>query len=378
MKEKKNKKIPENKITRIHFGDSDPMDDQMDEFLKEEMMREADEMEARLNSDPDMIGVGASDDMFLKIVAELKEKGVWEEDQKDVQDAAQEKEQVEQWDTAQKKERENGWDEVQKKEREERQEEIQKNERENGRDEVQRKEWEKEQSADVLTAQRQQELIEKGLRAEQQEQELKERKARRAKKMKRVIRRGSAAAAMVAVVFGVGMTSEANRRLVFQAWDNITGNLGLRMATDYVDEEKIVRSRTSEEVEDAKLISEELGISSIDLVYLPEGMEYLRYEIDKAGDNATMFYSYEDKIFMVKMLKSNVEGVAYYSVDDESKLMSLYTADQEIEARIGILNSNGEMETYVAQMEFEGCSYVLNGMLPLEEMKKIIEKIYFL
>lgn len=338
MKEKKNKKIPENKITRIYFGDSDSTDDRMDEFLKEEMIREADEIEERLNSDPDMFGVGASDDMFLKIVAELKEKGIWEEEPQEGQN------------TAQRKDQETGQDEA----------------------------WEKDQSTNVLTAQRQQELIEKGLRAEQQEQKLKEKKARRARKMKRAIRRGSVAAAMVAVVFGVGMTSEANRRLVFQAWDNITGNFGLRMATDYVDEDKIVRTRTSEEVEDAKLISEELGISSIDLSYLPEGMEYLRCEIDKAGDNATMFYSYEDKIFMVKMLKSNAEGVAYYSVDDESKMESLYTADQEIEAKIGTLNGDSEEETYIAQMEFEGCNYVLNGMISLEEMKKIIKFIFFL
>lgn len=378
MKEKKNKKTPENKITRIHFGDSDPMDDQMDEFLKEEMMREADEMEARLNSDPDMIGVGASDDMFLKIVAKLKEKGVWEEEQEEIQDAAQEKEQVEQWDTAQKKERENGWDEVQKKEREERQEEIQKNERENGRDEVQKKEWEKEQSADVLTAQRQQELIEKGLRAEQQEQEQKEKKARRAKKMKRVIRRGSAAAAMVAVVFGVGMTSEANRRLVFKAWDAIALNLGLRIATNYVDEEKVVRSRTSEEVEAAKLISAELGISSIDLAYLPEGMEYLRCEIDEAGCYATMFFSYNEKIFTLEMIKIINEGVAYYSLDSEPEITSAHTEDQEIEAKIGKVNNDNGLETYIAQLEFNDCNYVLNGVISLEEMKKIIKFISFL
>lgn len=338
MKEKKNKKIPENKITRIYFGDSDSTDDRMDEFLKEEMIREADEIEERLNSDPDMFGVGASDDMFLKIVAELKEKGIWEEEPQEGQN------------TAQRKDQETGQDEA----------------------------WEKDQSTNVLTAQRQQELIEKGLRAEQQEQKLKEKKARRARKMKRAIRRGSVAAAMVAVVFGVGMTSEANRRLVFQAWDNITMNLGLRMATDYVDEEKIVRSRTSEEVEDAKLISEELGISSIDLAYLPEGMEYLRCEIDEAGCYATMFFSYNEKIFTLEMIKIINEGVAYYSLDSDPEIISVYTEDQEIEAKIGKVNNNNGLETYIAQLEFNDCNYVLNGWISLEEMKKIVEKIYFL
>lgn len=338
MKEKKNKKIPENKITRIYFGDSDSTDDRMDEFLKEEMIREADEIEERLNSDPDMFGVGASDDMFLKIVAELKEKGIWEEEPQEGQN------------TAQRKDQETGQDEA----------------------------WEKDQSTNVLTAQRQQELIEKGLRAEQQEQKLKEKKARRARKMKRAIRRGSVAAAMVAVVFGVGMTSEANRRLVFKAWDAIAANVGIRMATDYIDEEKTIQSRDKQEIEDAKRISEELDISSIDFAYLPEGMEYLRCEIDEAGCYATMFFSYNEKIFTLEMIKIINEGVAYYSLDSDPEMISVYTEDQEIEAKIGKVNNNNDLETYIAQLEFNDCNYVLNGWIPLEEMKKIVEKIYFL
>ena len=58
------------------------MDEELEALLKEDLMREADELEAQLNSDPDLMGVGASDDLFLKIVGELKEKGLWEEEQR--------------------------------------------------------------------------------------------------------------------------------------------------------------------------------------------------------------------------------------------------------------------------------------------------------
>ena len=80
MSEKKKNTKEKNKIIELKFGVEDPMDLEMDALLQEELMREADELEAQLNSDPDLMGVGASDDLFLKIVGELKEKGLWEEE----------------------------------------------------------------------------------------------------------------------------------------------------------------------------------------------------------------------------------------------------------------------------------------------------------
>ena len=83
---KKNRNAAE-KITKFPLGPSgmeDLEDTELDALLEEELKREADELEARLNSDPKLIGVGASDDLFAKIVGSLKEQGVWEEDEKAV------------------------------------------------------------------------------------------------------------------------------------------------------------------------------------------------------------------------------------------------------------------------------------------------------
>ena len=83
---KKNKSTAE-KITKFPVGtpDAEGFDDtEVDEWIREEIMREADELEARLNSDPKLIGVGASDDLFAKIVGSLKEQGIWEEDEEEI------------------------------------------------------------------------------------------------------------------------------------------------------------------------------------------------------------------------------------------------------------------------------------------------------
>ena len=79
-----------NKIIELKFDVQEPMDLEMDVLLQEELMREADELEAKLNSDPSLIGTGASDDLFVKIVEELKEKGIWEEGQDDAEGDSEE------------------------------------------------------------------------------------------------------------------------------------------------------------------------------------------------------------------------------------------------------------------------------------------------
>ena len=90
---KKNRNAAE-KITKFPLGPSgmeDLEDTELDALLEEELKREADELEARLNSDPKLIGVGASDDLFAKIVGSLKEQGVWVEDEKALKEKAHSK-----------------------------------------------------------------------------------------------------------------------------------------------------------------------------------------------------------------------------------------------------------------------------------------------
>lgn len=84
-KEKEQKYSRKNhKVSVRSIWDGRLEDAELDALLEEELKREADELEARLNSDPKLIGVGASDDLFAKIVGSLKEQGVWEEDEKAV------------------------------------------------------------------------------------------------------------------------------------------------------------------------------------------------------------------------------------------------------------------------------------------------------
>ena len=44
----------------------------MDRFLRQSIIEDADRIERDLNEDPKLIGIGASDDLFGKLVEELR------------------------------------------------------------------------------------------------------------------------------------------------------------------------------------------------------------------------------------------------------------------------------------------------------------------
>ena len=73
-------KREKNKISPFDITDEMLEDPELDAFLKESLKQEADEIEAELEEDVSLRGIGASDDMFDAIVEELKEQGIWEEE----------------------------------------------------------------------------------------------------------------------------------------------------------------------------------------------------------------------------------------------------------------------------------------------------------
>lgn len=446
-----------NKIIELKFGVEEPMDLEMDALLQEELMREADELEAKLNSDPDLIGMGASEDLFAKIVGELKEKGIWEEEPEraegldfrveEFEKAEGQDFRVEEFEKAKKQDLlENGSGEreevrigeeyleddheieqilrrIEEKEGREFSQETENREPEsilehemknvkganigaqkkdidysegieqedaNSKESIENDSEEndvKENNsveADLeklyaMLPEEDRRALKIGRWMEREQAELKQKKMVRRKRMKRIMRRGATAAAVMMLVFGVSMTSDANRRLVSKMWDSVAANFGLKIATEYVEEDRVICEGGNEQEKiDFQMASEELGISGIDLGYLPDGMEYMRCEIDKESGKATFFYSYEESIFQIAMVKKEEEGVFYYALDNKIKLESEYTDIQKIEAKIGDANTESEEETYMAQLKYEECNYILNGMISLEEMKKIIKNIYFL
>lgn len=315
------KKKNTEKIIPLQFAQSNPDDLLMDEFLKEDLMREADELEAQLENDPKLKNIRAADDLFQKIQAELKEKGVWEEEE-----PAPDLEELY-----------------------------------------------------AMLPEEDRQALELGRRLAREQEQQQAQKQKRRRTRSRIVKRMAGAAAMVVVVFGISMSSDANRRLVSETWNTIVANFGIRMATNYVDEEKVIRPRDKQEIEDFHTASMELDIPEVDLGYLPEGMKYLNCQIDTAAGRGIFFYTYQEKLFQFTMIKKDLEGVYYYSLDNEAVINHIYTVNQEIEVKLGKNIDSGDsgLTVYTAQVEYQEGNYILNGVISLEEMEEIVKNIYF-
>ena len=364
MNEKKNKTGPTKKVVPFDIDEKLLDDEKIDRLIKESLIEEANEIEAELENNPALIGVGASEDMFQSIVARLKEQGDWEEE-KDVEENPENIKEIKNAEDI----RETGETREIKG--------IKEGKESEGTKEIledQKSEQEKLEELYQMLPEEDRHALELG------KQVKKEKEIRRKKRKQRwkILKRGSVVAAVFLLVFGVSMTSEANRRLVFKAWDGLMYNLGFQLSTDYVDGEEVVLSKSEEEMEAIDEIKEKLKILIIDFEYIPKGMKFQGYEILEDALEAVLFYTYKNKIFSVTITNMDKEGTTYYVLDNEAVLRETILIDQKIEANIWETNLNQKEETYVAEIEYNGCRYICNGMISLKELKKMLKSAYIL
>lgn len=333
MSEEK-KKTSNSKIMSFHIPDEDLDDREMDQFMRESMMKEADELEEKINSDPKLAGIEAPDDMFESIVAELKARGVWEE----------------------------GADGTSAHEKG--------NEREAGTG--------TEGNAGAgqplyaTLSEEDREALELGRQVVQKRQN---RTAKRRRRMK-ILKYSGVAAAVLVLVFGVSMTSDANRRLVKRMWEGLLVDFGFKVNTNYLSDAESIRSKSKEETAAMEDIKEKINAPILDFGYLPEGMEYQGYNIGANGYEAVIFYSYHDRMFYLTTLGMQDEGASYYAYDKEAGFEETIVTDiANLEADIWEINMDNPEKTYVAEIEYKGWRYILNGMLPLDELRNMIKSI---
>ena len=453
---KKNRNTAE-KITKFPLGPSgmeDLEDTELDALLEEELKREADELEARLNSDPKLIGVGASDDLFAKIVGSLKEQGVWEEDEKAVKaqedeageedaeksgktkdevqeteaeykngksgagekiepekEAAERAKRMEQQSAAaaEKTDRavkENTGGSAEKKEakaaEEKTKKEIEKNIEENteentaasadGNTQKIRKiesneAEEKNTTENVVFSDKEREsksgseeaylqLSEADRRAMeygyQMQQKDAEKKVRRKKRRKLAKRAGITAAALVAV-FGVSMTSDANRRYVLEAWNTVAGSLGMKTSINYLENEAL-REPDIEEQRVEKELREKLKIEPIEFKYLPKGWRISSYNIDEKAGIGNIFYSNGNLWLNVLVQKEVDESVFYNQYDENAEKIEAVKNEQEIQIELYKMQDGSYVGTFMKDRSFYSCS----SKLPYNEMKNILKYLVIL
>ena len=106
----------------------------------------------------------------------------------------------------------------------------------------------------------------------------------------KVVKWAAVAAVTVFGIFGVSMTSEANRAYVMEKIDVMTGDdVGTKINND-----EVMESQQTEEAAKAD-IEETLKVNMPDIFYIPDDLSYSEYAIDSNAQMGIIYYEYGEK-----------------------------------------------------------------------------------
>ena len=191
---------------------------------------------------------------------------------------------------------------------------------------------------------------------------------------KRVVRWASVAAAVLIGVFGISMSSEANRAYIMREMNELFGN----DVNTQVDNNDVIKSdRTEQYVREE--IENTLGIKMPEFFYLPAEMKYENYSIDEDAQTAFIRYFYQDN-YVYFMTMANFKDASSLSQNDKGKEVQKISNElvPNLEITLWEIYEEGDKKTtYTLSWEYKNVYYELFGKLPIEEMEVIAENVLY-
>lgn len=177
-----------------------------------------------------------------------------------------------------------------------------------------------------------------------------------------------------AAMFGLSMTSEANRLRLLQTANEVLGTGDLLNADN--GEDRAMSAGSEDEARQE--IMDTLNVEVPDFYYLPESMEYMTYELIADIGYAKMHYSYK-KGFLYLEISNSLSDMSQGSIKQNQENED---AAEEIETLSGkmkfvIKNTEEGKELYTASWEYKNVSYVFGGEVSREELVEILKNISF-
>ncbi|MCD8336168.1 MAG: hypothetical protein LUD18_02650, partial [Lachnospiraceae bacterium] len=305
------KQLSKSKVTPFRFPYNESDDPVVDAFILQGLQKEADEAEARVNSDPELSQINPPDDQYEKIVARLKEMGIWEEDEEEEKRTEEEHEkEVEEARKEiaaanQKKETEcsgkeaagvviSGRECSEKRTCGEVSGEIageiagETSGKSSGREILE------EDEVYQMLSEKDREAITLGRRAQ-------EKREKRSRYIRMIVKRGGVVAAAFVLLISVSMNVSASRQWIVQMWGAVTEVFVSRTVTNNIEETKAIQSTVAESLAAMEEIEEVTGIPGLYFNYWPGEMEYLGYDIFDEDLEVRVLYSFKETIINVYM-----------------------------------------------------------------------------
>lgn len=147
----------------------------------------------------------------------------------------------------------------------------------------------------------------------------------------------------------------------------------------YVDVEdmEIQETEDGDELAAYKEIKEKLNIQPVKLLYKPDDMELVDYEISEEILTAQLLYKYQDEIIRYLLYINDVDSS--WGQKEEDNKVNTYTVPVngiEIEAEEFRVKDSSE-NRQIATFEYKGAHYQIIGAIEKSEFEKILKNLYF-
>lgn len=184
-----------------------------------------------------------------------------------------------------------------------------------------------------------------------------------------------AAAAILLLVVGTGVTTIGSKSYLKELWEKVVGNE--RATITNVKDMETQRTEDGEEINAYKGIGEKLGIFSVRLTYRPEGMQFKNATIDEKQKQAQLFYNYKDSIIRYGIYLNDSDSSLGKKVSDKLlESFEVYSDEQAIQVNSYEIEDQ-EAPRYIAMFEHEGVTYQLTGVMEKEKFKKILQNLVY-
>lgn len=191
---------------------------------------------------------------------------------------------------------------------------------------------------------------------------------------KGVVRWASVAAVALIGVFGISMTSEANRAYIMREMNELFGN----DVNTQVDNDEVIKSDRTERYACEK-IENTLDIKMPRFFYFPDKLEYQAYSLDEESGAGILQYSYGEQIVFLTVF-SNERSASVLEQNDSGISMKTFSNElvPDLEVTLWkIEDEEDELPTYSLKWEYKNCYYEFFGKIEKEEMENIAENIIY-
>lgn len=195
------------------------------------------------------------------------------------------------------------------------------------------------------------------------------------RRKKRTIRRIVALAAVLILVMAVGMTSFGGPERMLQFMKSTVGGRQVSQV-DSSDKNKIIEEEDEEKA--YEMIAEEFGIEPVKIMWRPTGMKFEKMILNRDLQVAEFNYIYNGE--RTEFIISASYGEASLGADNEDEITDHYY-EQEKTTDIEVTEyttPKTETNRYMAEFEYKKLYYCLTGTLKKEEIKNILDNLYFM